>query len=71
MSSSQNFGTVYPTTPRRVLTPARVSRTLYSTSAGSVNSRDLAVLLTSGMAEAKIKIAIKHDAIGSKPDQPE
>lgn len=65
MSSSQNLGTVYPTTPRRLLTPAKVSRTLYSVSAGKARSKVLAVLLTNGTAEAKIKIAMKHDASGS------
>ena len=45
--------------------PCSVSRMLYSTSAGRVRSSDLAVLVTSGTAEAKIKMAIKHDAMGS------
>jgi hypothetical protein len=40
-------------------------------SAGRASNRVLAVLLTSGTAEAKIKMAIKHEAIGSYPAQPE
>lgn len=48
-----------------MLTPAKVSRTLYSVSAGRVSSKDLAVLVTRGTAEAKINMAIKHDAKGS------
>jgi hypothetical protein len=61
---------VYPTTPLNVLTPARVSLKLYSTSAGIASNNDDAVLDTSGTADAKIRIAIKQDARGSKPDQP-
>lgn len=62
---------MYPTTPRRVQTPAKVSRTLYSTSAGRVSRSDFAVLLTRGTADAKIKIAIRQEAMGSYPGQPE
>lgn len=40
-------------------------------SAGRVSSKLFAVLLTSGIAEAKIKIAMKEEAIGSNPGQPE
>lgn len=36
-----------------------------------MRSSFLAVLLTSGTAEAKIKMAIMQDAMGSYPDQPE
>ena len=54
-----------------MLTPARVSRILYSVSAGKARSKVLAVLMTSGTAEAKIKMAMKHEARGSYPAQPE
>lgn len=61
---------MYPTTPLNVLIPARVSLRLYSTSAGKVSNNEDAVLDTSGTAEAKIKMAMMHEAIGSKPDHP-
>lgn len=48
-----------------MLTPASVSLRVYSVSAGIVSSSVLAVLLTRGTAEAKINMAMKHDANGS------
>ena len=39
-------------------------------SAGTAIRSLLADAVTRGMAEAKMRMAIRHDAIGSKPDQP-
>lgn len=69
-SSNQNLGTAYPTTPRNPLIPARASRKSNSVSSGIVRRRVLAEDMTRGMAETKIKMAIRQDASGSKPDQP-